>query len=204
MNRFGAIAPLVLYVFLAGMQVLVPERAWAQASQAQATQDASLRRVWIEWPRLGVASHSQLQWALFAHLGAGAEGASQDGSSASSFGRTALGAELRIATPRCELFAVGGQAHVWRWPGDNALGAEQWARTCVSIDERLFNIHLSHHLEWEVTPALSASPYFHADKNRRETVRKCRSVRDGSGAPEHDIVTDLRALAGCEHRAPQT
>lgn len=120
-----------------------------------------------EKPSFRFANASDLGYTLFANAGGGAE---TNANSWRGAGHLELGAEFRIEAPSCDLLALGGQVRLTRERVSDGVSAQQWARICLLVNSRVMETELTHHLEWDVVPPLSARRYLRAARNRRETI----------------------------------
>jgi hypothetical protein len=159
---------------IGGALVIATVTAVAAARPARAEDDALLALETREGQQreLGLGSRPRvslggLGWAAFAQL-VGEGAADLPTRERRGEGAAAVGAELRVVSPRCDLVRIGGQARL-AWSGNARPSAEQWANGCLVFD--IFTAELGHHLEWDVRPSLLAPVQLRAGLNRRETVR---------------------------------
>jgi hypothetical protein len=114
-----------------------------------------------------VMERGYARWRAFAQLAG--EGAAELAANAWRItgAGAAVGAELRVASDRCDLVRVGGQARL-AWSGGARPSAEQWASGCLTTT--FSGVELGHHFEWDVRPSLLAPIQLRTGLNRRETL----------------------------------
>jgi hypothetical protein len=148
---------------------LVVATVTAAAAASPARAEAETREG--QQRELGLGSRTRvslggLGWAAFAQL-AGEGAADLATRERRGEGAAAVGAELRVGSPRCDLVRLGGQARL-AWSGSARPSAEQWASGCLALE--IFTAELGHHLEWDVRPSLLAPIQLRPGLNRRETL----------------------------------
>jgi hypothetical protein len=111
----------------------------------------------------------RLRWSMFGQL-SGIGETDVDGDRL--VGSAAVGAELRLHAPECDLVRLGGLARGSVDRGGTTRSAEQWASFCIHLGppEMATTMEVGHRLEWDVVPSLSAPLYLRAGPNRRETI----------------------------------
>ncbi|HSK01171.1 MAG TPA: hypothetical protein VK932_08015 [Kofleriaceae bacterium] len=158
----GVLAVAAVTAAVMAASAATPVRAEVEAAETREGQQREL----------GLGSGTRISlgglgWAAFAQL-AGEGTADLATRERRGEGAAAVGAELRVGSPRCDVVRIGGQARL-AWAGSARPSAEQWASGCLVFD--IATVELGHHLEWDVRPSLLAPVQLRAGLNRRETVR---------------------------------